>query len=181
MARGLFNKAVTLGSLDKSEESISIYDEIENRYGMDESRGVRELVAKARNGLAFWRIASAKQHWQDANRKSALLAAAIKALASALLVCEDDDRAMVSGKLGYALFLHGDRLPRWSQPGTALSGVERRHFLFSRKTPNGIAWNQKTAISRHIWHVYGRSCIRHRGRPALAHREILEKNQAAAQ
>jgi tetratricopeptide (TPR) repeat protein len=108
VAGGLFSKGITLGKLDKCEEEIAVFDEIDRRFGKDESRGVRERVAKARNGLAFGRMISAKHHWQDMPRKTELLAAAIKGLESALLICADNDRAMVLGNLGYALFLSGD-------------------------------------------------------------------------
>ncbi len=106
--RYLFAQGVTLGKLDKPEEAIAVYDEMDRRFGKDESPGVRSVVARARNAAAFGRIISAKQHWQDVPRKTALLAAAIKGLESALLICADDDRAVVSGNLGYALFLRGD-------------------------------------------------------------------------
>ncbi len=43
----LFNKGVTLGKLSRSEEAIAVYDEIDRRYGKDESPGVRERVARA--------------------------------------------------------------------------------------------------------------------------------------
>jgi tetratricopeptide (TPR) repeat protein len=108
VAGGLFSKGITFGKLDKREEEIAVYVEIDRRFGKDESRGVRERVAKARNGLAFGRIISAKQHWQDVPRKTELLAAAIKGLESALLICANDDRAIDLGNLGYALFLSGD-------------------------------------------------------------------------
>ena len=42
----LFAKAVALGSLDKSEEAIVVYDEIDQRFGKDESPGIREQVGK---------------------------------------------------------------------------------------------------------------------------------------
>ena len=105
---GLFNKGVTLGKLDKPEEAIAVYNEIDRRFGKDESPGLCSLVTKARNAAACTQINSAKQHWGAIPRKTALLAAAIKRLESALLICADDDRAMVSGNLGYALFLRGD-------------------------------------------------------------------------
>ena len=108
VAKGLFNKGATLGRLDKSEEAIAVYDEMDRRFGKDESPGLCSLVTKARNAAACTQINSAKQHWGAIPRKTALLAAAIKRLESALLICADDDRAMVSGNLGYALFLRGD-------------------------------------------------------------------------
>jgi tetratricopeptide (TPR) repeat protein len=108
VARGLINKGLTLSALGKSEEAIGVYGAMESRFGNDDSPGVREQMGKARNGAAFWRILSAKQHWQDGSRKAELLATAIKGLESALLICQDDDRAMMLGNLGYALLLSGN-------------------------------------------------------------------------
>ena len=46
IAQYLFAKGVTLGALGKSEEAIAVYDEIDRRFGKDESPGVRAQVAK---------------------------------------------------------------------------------------------------------------------------------------
>ena len=85
----------------------AVFDGINGRFGKDESLG-SDHVAKARSGMAFGRILVAKQHWQAASRKAELLAIAIKGLKSALLACQDDDRAMMLGNLGYALLLSGN-------------------------------------------------------------------------
>ena len=45
VAQYLFAKGVTLGALGKSEEEIAVYDEIDRRFGKDESPSVRERVA----------------------------------------------------------------------------------------------------------------------------------------
>ncbi|WP_019098334.1 hypothetical protein [Pseudomonas putida] len=41
------NKGITLGQLDRGEEAIDIFDDIEQRYGQDDSPALREQVAKA--------------------------------------------------------------------------------------------------------------------------------------
>ena len=108
VANALCGKGFALGELNKSDEAFTIYKEVGVRFGKDESSGVQKQVTNAGNSLAFRQMISAKQHWQDSLRKETLLTA-IKGLESALLLCSDDARAMVSGNLGYALFLRGDR------------------------------------------------------------------------
>ena len=108
VATALFNKGVRLSVLGLLDESIAVFEEIDSRFGKNELPGAHAWVAKARNGMAFGRIMGAKRHWQEASRKAELLATAIKGLESVLLICHDDDRAMVLGNLGYALLLSGN-------------------------------------------------------------------------
>ena len=61
---GLISRGVTLRKLDKSEEAIAVYDELDRRFGNDESPSVVAQVAKARNGLAFNQTITAKQQLQ---------------------------------------------------------------------------------------------------------------------
>jgi tetratricopeptide (TPR) repeat protein len=108
VASGLNNKGFMLYESGEPEAAISVFDAVSRRFGNDESQGAREQVVNARNGMAYVQIVGAKQNWQDAGRKAKLLGAAIKALESALPTCLVDDRAIVLGNLGYALFLSGD-------------------------------------------------------------------------
>jgi tetratricopeptide (TPR) repeat protein len=103
----LFAKGVTLGALGKSEEEIAVYDEIDRRFGKDESPSVREQVALAVNGLGFAKFLLAKVRWPEEAERHALLAASTPALERALILCAQDKRAMVLGNLGYSLFLAG--------------------------------------------------------------------------
>ena len=107
VAKGLVNKGAALGALGKSEEAIAVYDEIDRRFGKDESPGVREQVAIALNGLGFAKILLAKARWPEEAQRHALLSASTPALERALMLCAQDDRAMVLGNLGYSLFLAG--------------------------------------------------------------------------
>ena len=107
IAQYLFAKGVTLGALGKSEEAIAVYDEIDRRFGKDESPGVRAQVAIALNGLGFAKILLAKARWPEEAQRHALLSASTPALERALMLCAQDDRAMVLGNLGYSLFLAG--------------------------------------------------------------------------
>lgn len=45
-AQYLFAKGVTLGQLDKPEDAIAVYDELDKRFGADTTPAVREQVAK---------------------------------------------------------------------------------------------------------------------------------------
>ncbi len=47
LASYLLAKGVTLGELGRSEEAIALYDQVDQRFGKDESAGVREQVARA--------------------------------------------------------------------------------------------------------------------------------------
>lgn len=107
IAQYLFAKGVTLGALGKSDEAIAVYDEIDRRFGKDESPGVRAQVAIALNGLGFAKILLAKARWPEEAQRHALLSASTPALERALMLCAQDDRAMVLGNLGYSLFLAG--------------------------------------------------------------------------
>ena len=64
VADGLINKSVTFRKLDKPEEAIAVYDELDRRFGKDESLGLGAQAAKARNGLAFNQTITAKQQLQ---------------------------------------------------------------------------------------------------------------------
>ena len=109
VARFLFADAVTLGALGKSEEAIAVYDDIDRRFGRDEAPGMREQVARARNGLGFAKLMLAKACWQDEVQRQALLSTARLVCERALGNCAQNDRAIVLGNLGYSLFLAGER------------------------------------------------------------------------
>jgi tetratricopeptide (TPR) repeat protein len=47
LARGLGNKGVTLGALDRSAEAIAVYDDLLARFGTATELPLREQVAKA--------------------------------------------------------------------------------------------------------------------------------------
>ncbi|MDO8333234.1 MAG: tetratricopeptide repeat protein, partial [Nitrosomonas sp.] len=47
LAKALFNKAITLGQLERSEEAIAVYDEVVKRFGESTELSLREQVAKA--------------------------------------------------------------------------------------------------------------------------------------
>jgi tetratricopeptide (TPR) repeat protein len=110
VARGLLGKGYVFGKLGKWGKAIAVFETIDSRFGNDDTPSVHGLVGSARNGVAFWQIMTAKEHWRDTIRKKELLATAIKGLERALLLCHDDDeRPMMLGNLGYALFLLGSR------------------------------------------------------------------------
>jgi len=48
-AHALYNKGVTLGQLDRSEEAIAVYNEVDSRYRDDPTPTLREHVAQALN------------------------------------------------------------------------------------------------------------------------------------
>lgn len=107
VARGLFNKGFRLSALGKSSEAIAVYDEIDQRFGKEESAAVRTPVAKALYQAAYTRVICAKQYWHDAAKRNKLLAASCQGLQRALLICTEQDRAILLGSLGYSLFLGG--------------------------------------------------------------------------
>ena len=47
VAKALFNKGVTLGALERSEEAIAVYDEVVARFGDAPDPTLREQVARA--------------------------------------------------------------------------------------------------------------------------------------
>ncbi len=49
VAKALYNKGVRLGALDRSEEALEVYDQVEARYGDREELALAEQVAKALN------------------------------------------------------------------------------------------------------------------------------------
>ena len=142
VASALFNKGITLGQLAKPQEAIAVYDEIDRHYGNDAAPGVRERVAGALNGGSFNRIISAKKNFDDAVQRKKLLAEAIERLERALKICSVDDRAMVMGNLGYALFLDGQE-ERAKEPtseclrlgGQKLLGAQRADATQHRVAP----------------------------------------------
>ncbi len=109
VVKGLVNKGVRLGALGKFDEAITVYDALDQRFGNDTAPGVREQVVRTFNGKGFAQIMLAKQRWAEATLRSEYLAAAVTVLQRSLLECAKDDRAMVSGNLGYAQFLSGQQ------------------------------------------------------------------------
>jgi tetratricopeptide (TPR) repeat protein len=107
VVRGLVNKGVSLGEQGKSEETIKVYDEMDRRFGSGVAPGIRALVAKALNGLGCIQIMLAKKNWLDESLRQSWLSSAATVLARATTICGPDDRAMILGNLGYALFLMG--------------------------------------------------------------------------
>lgn len=57
-ARYLFAQGVTLGILNQLEEAVSVYDELDRRFGNDESPGAREQVARGllHKGVALGKL-----------------------------------------------------------------------------------------------------------------------------
>ena len=106
----LRNKAFRLGAAGEHSQQTALYDLIVKRYDGDTAPFIRAGVALSRNGAAYSRMMSAKQHWNEREQRSALLRQAITDLRSALENCEQQWRVMVQGNLGYALFLAGDKL-----------------------------------------------------------------------
>jgi tetratricopeptide (TPR) repeat protein len=53
LARSLYNKGVTLGMLNRSEDEIAAYDEVVRRFGDDTEPALREQVAKALYNKGF--------------------------------------------------------------------------------------------------------------------------------
>jgi len=104
---GLVNKGGMLGQQEQFAETLKVYDEIERRFGSDSSLEVREQVAKGLNGLGFSQIMRAKEHWLDEPLRQSRLSSAATVLARATAMCGPDDRAMIQGNLGYALYLAG--------------------------------------------------------------------------
>src|SRR5438445_13524956 len=47
VAKALYNKGITLGALNRSEDEISVYDEVVRRLGDATEQAVREQVATA--------------------------------------------------------------------------------------------------------------------------------------
>jgi TolA-binding protein len=52
VAGALYNKGVTLGQLDRSEEAIAVYDQVVTRFGADPEPALREQVAMAQRAKA---------------------------------------------------------------------------------------------------------------------------------
>jgi TolA-binding protein len=50
--KALYNKGVTLGQLDRSEEAIAVYDQVVTRFGADPEPALREQVAMAQRAKA---------------------------------------------------------------------------------------------------------------------------------
>ena len=110
VAVGLFIKGMSLGRAEKLEDKIAVYDNLDRRFGTDTTAVVRELVVKGLNGAGFSRILLAKQCWHDEERRVELLVAATDGLTRAVLERSDENLAIASGRLGYALFLLGQHM-----------------------------------------------------------------------
>lgn len=148
-AQYLFAKGVTLGQLDKPQDAIAVYDELDKRFGADTNPAVRELVAKGLNGAGFNRILLAKQCWPDEPRRVELLRAATTGLERAVLQCSDEDRAMALGNLGYSLFLSGNRrtaemptLECLKLGGQDMLGAQRKDATLHRVEPEDSQYEE---------------------------------------
>ena len=103
----LFAKASTLELMDKPEQEIAVYDEIDQRFGKDIAPRVRKQVVKAFNGGGLNQTMAAKEQWAEQTVRKECLTNAEAVLQHALLQCAQGDRAMILGNLGYMQFLLG--------------------------------------------------------------------------
>lgn len=104
---GLRSKGLTLGKQGKFKEAIKVYEEIDRRFGREASPGIREQVSKALNGLGFSQIMLAKESWSDEPLRQSWLLSATPIFERSASMRSSDDRAVILGNLGYALFLAG--------------------------------------------------------------------------
>jgi tetratricopeptide (TPR) repeat protein len=115
VAIALVNKGVEVGKLHGPGKAIAVYDSLEQRYGQDISPAVREIVARTKNSSAFNNMMLAKTHWADESQRVQRLRKAILHLKEALGQSPED--AVMSGNLGYCLFLLGEAEParKWTR------------------------------------------------------------------
>ena len=106
VAIALVRKSIVLEKLGgRGGDAVAVYDEIISRYSADDNDALRTKVTTALNTRAFNRILLAKENWQAETERRALLAQAIDDLDHAQNRCAEDDRPIILGNLGYALFL----------------------------------------------------------------------------
>ena len=154
-AQYLFTKGVTLGKLDKPEDAIAAYEELDKRFGADTTPAVREQVAKGLNGAGFNQILLAKQMWQDAATRHEHLSVAAAGLQRALAKCGEHDQEMILGNLGYSLFLAGQHLAA-EQPtleclklgGQDTLGTQRKDATLHRVEPED---SQYEVLLTRLW------------------------------
>jgi hypothetical protein len=58
VAKALFNKGFTLGQLGRSEDAISVYDDVIARFGADDNPALKTPVEEAKR----WRALRMKAH-----------------------------------------------------------------------------------------------------------------------
>ncbi len=102
----MFNKGITLGQLNRSEEAIAVYDALISQFEPITEFALREQVAKALNGKGFNLLCMAKANWETPVLASELLAQASDACK--LAISKNADTGMAHGNLAYISWLQGD-------------------------------------------------------------------------
>ena len=91
-------------------------------------------MAKALNCAALSEILLAKQSWSDVVGRTSLLNRAIERLRRSQADCVETDRAVVSGNLGYALFLLNGRTDEVVQATTTCLSLGGEKMLEAQRT-----------------------------------------------
>lgn len=107
IANALFNKGVALGKLQRHEEAIAVFDELLQRFGESQSVVLQKQVTQALNGKGFAILLNAKKVL-DAQQRKIQLQTALSLFEQALTHATAENRAMILGNQGYALFLLGN-------------------------------------------------------------------------
>ena len=112
VAKALINKGVVLGELDRSEEAIAAYDEVLRRFGESQVAALQEQLAKALNGKGFAILLNVKKAPDNFEQRQSVLQTALTHFEQALVHIEvkTENRAMILGNQGYALFLLGRKV-----------------------------------------------------------------------
>ena len=105
VAKAIFNKGTLMTALGHIKEAFDAYNTIDQRYGADIA--LREVVCVVLACRGFSHLLYAKQNWPNEMERHERLSMAINDFRRAHEHCASDDRPMLHGNLGYALFLYG--------------------------------------------------------------------------
>ncbi|HOY71278.1 MAG TPA: tetratricopeptide repeat protein [Methylotenera sp.] len=107
VANAMMNKSYLFNDLKNSQDEAKTYDEIISRLASSSNARLRQHVDVAYNNKGFGLILQAKQTWDDALAREALLTQALTALEQAAKATSSETKAMALGNTAYAKWLLG--------------------------------------------------------------------------
>lgn len=107
VANAMISKGYLFNDLKNFQDEAKAYDEIISRFASTNNARVRQQLDVAYNNKGFGLILQAKQTWDDALARDALLTQALTALEQAAKAASAETKAMALGNTAYAKWLLG--------------------------------------------------------------------------
>ena len=111
--------------LDRKPQAIATYDKLVQRFGADNSPGIREQVANAKNSTAFFTMLLAKENWNNEPLRIQYLQRALGLLE--VVIEQTGSNPIYLGNLGYCHFLLGNDADarKWTLACLQAGGAEQ--------------------------------------------------------